>query len=122
MELANPKRSENSAFFTDQSISIDISNFLPNFEKNKIRILEPSVGFGNILFQVIKGFSHLQEVEIDVFDLDKDILSIFKFLIKQQGYPKNIKINILNEDFLKKNINLKYDLIIGNPPFGKIKI
>ena len=121
LELANPKRSENSAFFTDQSISIDISNFLPNFEKNKIRILEPSVGFGNILFQVIKGFSHLQEVEIDVFDLDKDILSIFRFLIKQQGYPRNIKINILNEDFLKKNICLKYDLIIGNPPFGKIK-
>jgi len=120
LELANPSRDQNSAFFTDNSIAIDIAGLLPNF-KEKIKIIEPSVGVGNIIFQVIKKYKNLNKIEIDVFDLDKNILNIFKYLVKKQNYPKNVKINFYNSDFLKKKINTKYDLVIGNPPFGKIK-
>ena len=120
LELSNPSRDQNSAFFTDNSIAIDIANLLPSF-KEKIKILEPSVGVGNILFQVIKKYKNLKKIEIDVFDLDKNILDIFKYLVKKQNYPRNIKINFYNCDFLKEKINSKYDLVVGNPPFGKMK-
>jgi DNA (cytosine-5)-methyltransferase 1 len=120
LELSNPSRDQNSAFFTDNSIAIDIANLLPNF-KEKVKILEPSVGVGNILFQVIKKYKNLKKIEIDVFDLDKNILNIFKYLVKKQNYSKNIKVKFYNCDFLKEKINSKYDLVIGNPPFGKLK-
>ena len=120
LELSNPGRDQNSAFFTDNTIAIDIANLLPNF-KDEIKILEPSVGVGNILFQVIKKYKDLKKVEIDVFDVDQNILDIFKYLVQKQNYPKNIHINFYNNDFLKEQIKKKYDLVIGNPPFGKIK-
>ncbi|HQP89866.1 MAG TPA: Eco57I restriction-modification methylase domain-containing protein, partial [Bacteroidales bacterium] len=35
--------------------------------------------------------------------------------------PKNVRINFICNDFLKHNFNCRYDLIIGNPPFLKLK-
>ena len=33
---------------------------------------------------------------------------------------KNVNINIINTDFLEFNVEKKYDLCIGNPPFTKL--
>ena len=120
LEISNPSKDEFSAYFTDSPICIDILNSLPRL-KGKIKILEPSVGSGNFLFHIIKKFSHLNEVEIDVFDIDKRILNLLKFTISKLNIPNNIKINFYNKDFLTYNFKANYDLIIGNPPFGKIE-
>ena len=120
LEFSNPDKEKNSSYFTDSSLSIDILNNIPIL-KGKIKILEPSVGSGSFLFQMIKKFSHLPSAQIDVFDIDTEILSLLKLLLKKIKLPNNIKINFYNKDFLKHTFNSNYDLVIGNPPFGKIK-
>ena len=120
LEFSNPDKEKNSSYFTDSSLSIDILNNIPTF-KGKIKILEPSVGSGSFLFQIIKKFSHLPSVQIDVFDIDTEILSLLRLLLKKIKLSKNIKINFYNKDFLKHTFDVGYDLVIGNPPFGKIK-
>ncbi|MFH1824399.1 MAG: DNA (cytosine-5-)-methyltransferase [Candidatus Firestonebacteria bacterium] len=121
-ELANSQRISNSAFYTKQNICFSLLKELPDFkEKKYIRILEPSVGVGNFLPLIIKKYEHVEEVDIDVIDLDKSALDVLKILIKKIRVPKNFKINFINSDFLMTNFNSRYDLIIGNPPFGKVK-
>ena len=120
LEFSNPDKEKNSSYFTDSSLSIDILNNIPILKGN-IRILEPSVGSGSFLLQLIKKFSHLPSVQIDVFDIDTEILSLLKLLLKKAKLPKNTNINFFNKDFLSYTFKNRYDLVIGNPPFGKIK-
>jgi DNA (cytosine-5)-methyltransferase 1 len=120
LEFSNPDKEKNSSYFTDSSLSIDVLNNIPIL-KGKIRILEPSVGSGSFLFQMIKKFSHLPSVQIDIFDIDTEILSLLKLLLKKIKLPKNTNINFFNNDFLIFTFKNSYDLVIGNPPFGKIK-
>ena len=120
LEFSNPDKEKNSSYFTDSSLSIDILNNIPILKGN-IRILEPSVGSGSFLLQLIKKFSHLPSVQIDVFDIDTEILSLLKLLLKKVELPKNTNINFFNKDFLSYTFKNSYDLVIGNPPFGKIK-
>ena len=120
LEFSNPDKEKNSSYFTDSSLSIDILNNIPILKGN-IRILEPSVGSGSFLLQLIKKFSHLPSVQIDVFDIDTEILSLLKLLLKKVKLPKNTNINFFNKDFLSYTFKNSYDLVVGNPPFGKIK-
>jgi len=46
-ELCNARREENEAYYTNKFIVGDIMGYLPDFGKEAIRILEPSVGVGN---------------------------------------------------------------------------
>lgn len=48
-ELTNSKRENNAAYYTNKFIVNEIYKQLPEFEKEEINILEPSVGVGNFL-------------------------------------------------------------------------
>ena len=120
-EISNSKRLDNAAYFTSSDIVFSIIKDLPDFKNNKkLKILEPSVGVGNFIPQIIQKYKNCKEVQIDVIDIDSKSLKIFKTLIEIINPPSNIKINVINEDFLKYKLTEKYDLVIGNPPFKKI--
>lgn len=120
-ELTNTKRENNAAFYTNKFIINEIFKELPNFEKDEIRILEPSVGTGNFLPFVFRKYEEIPKVTIDVIDIDEDNISIVKLLIEKQGVPENVNINYICDDSLKHSFECKYDLVIGNPPFSKLK-
>jgi DNA (cytosine-5)-methyltransferase 1 len=119
-ELANAKRLQNAAYFTNKSILNEISKELPLIEKEEIRILEPSVGVGNFLPFIINKYSYAKELTIDVVDIDYFALELLNELIKKNGFPDNLIINFINSDFLTHAFLEKYDLVIGNPPFNKL--
>ena len=127
VEKLNPKRSKLSAYYTRQDICFTIVSQLPDASKfTSLRILEPSVGTGNFLPLLIEKYKLVPNLEIDVIDIDGDALSILKSLTNKLELPTNITINFINDDFLLFEIeNWKrrgkpYDIIVGNPPFGKI--
>src|SRR3989338_1096388 len=110
VELSNAQRLQHAAYYTRQDICFTIVKDLPDTSKfEKLSILEPSVGAGNFLPLLIEKYKTAKEVEIDVIDIDK-----------------NIQINLINADFLLYgetnlfNQSKRYDIVIGNPPFGDI--
>jgi len=128
VELANSQRLKHSAYYTRQDICFTLVKDLPDSSKyESIRILEPSVGAGNFLPLLIAKYRTVKKVQIDVIDIDKNIIDILKILIKKIDIPNNIKINFINEDFLLYDSNnlfyqtKRYDIVVGNPPFGKFK-
>ena len=120
-ELCNAKREENEAFYTNKFIVNEIIDKLPNWTKDEIKILEPSVGAGGFLPFIIQKYINVPKVTIDVIDIDSESIEILRILISQMSIPSNVSINIINEDFILYDAPYRYDLAIGNPPYAKLK-
>lgn len=119
-ELANAKRTDHAAYFTSKSLITEMMKSLPDVDKDTVRILEPSVGVGNFIPLIIKKFEG-KNIIIDVVDIDADSLEITKLIIKNYNIPSNCTINYIVADFLLYEFDNKYDYVIGNPPFYKMK-
>lgn len=119
-ENANQLRMENSAYYTDEELLNLIEEELPDFDKDELRILEPSVGVGNFLPMLFKKYEN-KKIFLDVVDIDGDSLEILKTLLGFLNLPKKIKIRFFNDDFCDWVPKKRYDLALGNPPFSKVK-
>ncbi len=121
IEYSNLNRDNYSAFYTTKSICYSLVKNLPEFQKDTIYILEPSVGIGNFIPLLANKYKG-KNIVIDVVDIDRNILKLLEIIYKK--HFKNLKVNFINLDFLGDDINHKlkkqYDLVIGNPPFGKV--
>ncbi len=134
IELANNSRLEDKAYYTSPSACFSLVNSLPDFKNNKVlKILEPSAGCGNFIPFLISKFKNCKKLIIDVIDIDKDSIDVIKALMNKINIPENVQINYFNEDFIHyksnnfanydlfNNSGNTYDIVIGNPPFGKLK-
>ena len=119
-ELCNAKREKNAAFYTNKFIVNEIMGKLPEFSKEEIRILEPSVGAGSFLPFLIRKYESVPHVTLDVVDIDPDSMEIFEILLKKLRMPGNFTVNRICEDFLTYQPPYRYDLSVGNPPFSKL--
>lgn len=120
-ELTNSKRENNAAYYTNKFIVNEIYKQLPDFEKDEINVLEPSVGVGNFLPFIFKKYEGIKKVNIDVVDIDKKNLQILQLLLQKQRIPSNVTMNFIHADTLLYDFKKRYDLVIGNPPFSKLK-
>ncbi len=118
-EMANTKRTDNAAYFTNKSLITEMMKNIPDTEKKTIRILEPSVGVGNFIPMILKKFEG-KDIVLDVIDIDADSLEIAKLILNNYEVPANCTINFINADFLLYEFSERYDYIIGNPPFYKM--
>lgn len=88
-------------YFTKREVVDRVINLLLDYKKydKKINILEPSAGTRNFIKGLKeKGFTNIQECEIDESLTNKPY------------------------DFFLFDLNKKFDLIIGNPPFTKYNV
>lgn len=121
-ELCNAKREENAAYYTNKFIINEVMNQLPDFTKDELRILEPSVGAGAFIPFLFKKYDGIKHVTLDLVDIDANSTSILKAILSKIKKPKNFTINIYTVDFLKFEVNSRYDLAVGNPPYSKAQI
>lgn len=120
-ELTNSQRENNAAYYTNKYIINELYKRLPNFEKEEINILEPSVGVGNFLPFILKKYEGVRKVNVDMVDIDEKNLQILKLLLQKQKIPANVTLNFICADTLLHHFQKRYDLVIGNPPFSKLK-
>lgn len=122
-EIVNNLKESTAAYYTDPKTVLTICQQLPKIANRTVRILEPSVGVGNILRQVINYYiDSVDYIECDVFDINQDSLDLCKIFMEKE-FPdiNHLQINYIHSDFLTHEFNQKYDLVVGNPPFMKIK-
>lgn len=106
-EITKDEKKKQGIYFTPPcTVHVNITHIEP-YIKNIHSVLEPSCGSGEYIVALNNKFQHLNITGIEknttIYDSIKEISSE--------------KINIINEDYLNNNSDLKYDLIIGNPPY-----
>lgn len=110
-EYAKARRSTQDAHFTSETVIRGIYqglNMLGLREGGPLRVLEPSAGIGNFMGLMPEGY-HAQFLAVE---LDPTTAAIGRYL-----YPHSWHINNAFQ-----NAELKdacFDLVVGNPPFGK---
>ena len=120
-ELANCRREQTEAFYTNKFMTDLTMDCLPNFSQKVVRILEPSVGVGSFLPFLFKRYADIERVELDVVDIDPESIRLLRALLTKIRIPRNFKIRFICADFLRFDFSKRYDLVVGNPPYAKIK-
>ena len=113
---------ESGSFYTPQSIIFDCLKKFQNLNLKKIRVLEPSVGGGNFVLPLINAIDSIGKIELDLVDINPDAIKELKKKIKKYNIDSSkIKINYLVEDFIEHDMSKGYDIVVGNPPYFKLK-
>ena len=119
-EYSNPEKNSHAAYFTDKNNTSYIYNILPEFKKDEINILEPSVGGGSFIEPILRKYENIKKVNFYINDISKRSITFCKKIITELKPNGNFKFIYSNKDFLDFNSNINFDLVIGNPPFKKI--
>lgn len=91
---------------------------LTNSSMKHKKILDPACGTGNFLLCLLKN--GVKPDYIYGNDIDSIAVSITRINLYLNGVH-NVNMltsHIMNNDFLTSKVNTKYDVIIGNPPWG----
>ncbi|OLS21197.1 MAG: tRNA1(Val) (adenine(37)-N6)-methyltransferase [Candidatus Heimdallarchaeota archaeon LC_2] len=137
---------KNQILFSQYFTSIEIASYMIRFSKKiklkkKINILDPGAGLGifaAVICDLVIKQNSQTEIFYECYEIDKDVikyldlnLTFFAEKMKENGNKFSFKIN--NCDFISSNTkfvikNSKYinnygafDIVISNPPYGKIK-
>ncbi|MCK0527500.1 DNA cytosine methyltransferase [Anaerobiospirillum sp. NML120449] len=119
-EMSNTNRTDNGAYYTSKTLITEMIKLLPDVDKDEIHILEPSAGVGNFIPIIASHFTG-KRVQIDLVDIDPDSSRICKALMDKYELPDNCSVKYIVDDFLTHNFSSRYDFVIGNPPFFKMK-
>ena len=121
---------EIGAFYTPLILANHIINKLENIYKNQgkinsrsLKVLEPAVGDG-VFLNSIKSSKWISNSDITIIDIDEKALENAKGVFGDDAIGK-WSVNAHHSDFFdweKKNLFRSYDLVIGNPPWGKKRI
>ena len=98
--MGKSKKAQYGQFNTGVDECIFTLNEISKYTEINGNILEPSFGTGNFVRELIK-----YNCNIDSFEVDKNV------------YKKIDGANTILGDFLFREFDKKYDLIIGNPPY-----
>lgn len=102
--LSKDTKKKFGIFFTPNDIIEDIFTQIKSqsLEIDFKTVLEPSYGSGQFL-------EYLKNYSVDAIEFNKEIFD------KTKGIYPNV--NYINDDYLNTSSDIKYDLIIGNPPY-----
>ena len=110
-QITKKEKQTNGIYFTPPAtINKNIKSLEP-YMKNIKNVLEPSCGSCEYILRFSKKY---RNINITGVELNKTIFDSIKYI-------ENEHIKIYNNDYLQLGNSIKYDLIIGNPPFFVMK-
>ena len=110
-KIKKDEKKNGGIYFTPRITVIKTIELLKPYMKCVKNVLEPSCGSCEYVCELSKQYNNVNIVGIE---LNKTIFESIKSL-------ESNSITIINEDFILYDSELKYDLIIGNPPFFVMK-
>ncbi|MBR3210823.1 MAG: N-6 DNA methylase [Bacilli bacterium] len=121
--LSQGKKDSKGIFYTPFSVVKKMVESVDVYENMKV--LDPGCGSGNFLIQMFKKMkdNHFTTKEIidSLYGYDIDDIAILIAKINLYNLDDNIDYNELNircEDYLLGDIQERFDVVIGNPPWG----
>lgn len=135
-QMPKAKRKVIGQFFTSVETARYMASMFTNPQKADISILDPGTGSGILTAAAVERLqkeSIVEHINITCYETSEDVLPLLK---KNLAYIKNnssipVEYNIIEENYIisqsddfKNNLNdgvPKYDWIISNPPYKKIK-
>lgn len=122
--LSVGKKDTNGIFYTPYKVVNEIVSSI-NFDNDQ-KIIDPGCGSGNFL---IRAFREMKKLNIPIeniinnlYGYDVDEIAVLLSKINIYILDKNVnynQINIFVKDFINEDIKENFDIIIGNPPWGK---
>ena len=121
--LSVGKKDTGGIFYTPYRV---VSKIVDSIDFRGKKVLDPGCGSCNFLIQVYKklkkqGVSS-SEIINNIYGYDVDKIACLLGKINLYMLDKDIdfnSINIYTQDYLCSNIDEKFDIVIGNPPWGK---
>lgn len=112
------------SYYTPKALSDFMVRYVMNkIESRSISILEPSVGDGVFITSLTNNLiTKKSDTAITILDINKaELLKAKKKVKDSDSFSQS---HIINKDFLEfqKEINKRYSLIIGNPPYINIRL
>ena len=121
-EYANGARTETAAYYTRQDICYSVVKNLPDYPDSKVlHILEPATGVGNFLPSLFLKYANVAELHIDVIDINPESISLLQQILQSIPLPENVRLNFINKDTLLEPFPKRYDIVVGNPPYMKVR-
>lgn len=116
--IADAKKT--GAFYTPQCVVFDAIKDVDLKDKD-VRVLEPSVGLGAFIPQVVRALSDKDCIQIDVVEIDQETLLSLQDSLAKIELGDNVTINYICSDFLMFPITCRYSLVVTNPPYANSK-
>lgn len=93
-------------------------------DKKHIKILDPAVGDGDLLYALVALLKNLGVKKLTVFGFDTNTNAIEKTKVKFKEYEKEFNLQFKSCDFLleSETIEEKFDLVISNPPYVRTQV
>ena len=66
-------------------------------------------------------YANVAELHIDVIDINPESIALLQQILQSIPLPKNVRLNFINKDTLLQQFPKKYDIVVGNPPYMKVK-
>lgn len=108
-------------FYTPSKV---VDTLLSKISITNHKYLDPGCGSGNFLIKLFNKLSEKYD-EVDIinnlygYDIDDKAVLLSKINIYMLTDNTNFSdINIYKKDYLKDDINIKFDAVLGNPPWG----
>ena len=122
--LSIGKKDVNGIFYTPFTV---VNQIVESIDFNNThRILDPGCGSGNFLIQIYKRMKEYNILTEDIIEnlygFDVDNIAVLLAKINIYILDDSIdfdSIKIYNKDFLVDEYNINFDIILGNPPWGK---
>lgn len=108
-------RKARGAYFTPTKV---VKKVISNLDLKDLSTIDPCCGSGNFLLQ-LPAVVTLDNIYGN--DIDKTSIKLTRINMYLKYEPKNLDVlyeNFTTSDFLKNNTDIKYQYIIGNPPWG----
>ena len=110
-EINKNEKKNNGVYFTPPETIHKNIKLLEPFMKNITHVLEPSCGSCEYILRLNNKYSN---INITGIELNKTIFESIK-------HYDSDNITLLNKNYLNHELNTKFDLIVGNPPYFVMK-